>query len=70
MVTMYGQSIELRPRKPKNRLLQFRLRPQQKLSGLSGDNVSFRENFIKYLQNSTLHGLKYVGDGEISWFER
>lgn len=32
--------------------------------------VSCRENFNDYLYNSTLHGLRYVGDRTISRFER
>ncbi|XP_031626136.1 pickpocket protein 28-like [Contarinia nasturtii] len=31
---------------------------------------TLQENFIQYLLNSTLHGLKYVGDRKISHFER
>lgn len=29
-----------------------------------------RENFNQYLLNTTLHGLKYVGDRKITRFER
>lgn len=29
-----------------------------------------RESFRQYLLNTTLHGLKYVGDGTITLFER
>lgn len=32
--------------------------------------VSVRENFMKYLLNSTLHGLTYVGDSKLTYFER
>lgn len=31
---------------------------------------SFKESFHHYLMNSTLHGLKYVGDRNITRFER
>lgn len=31
---------------------------------------SLKENFNQYLTNSTLHGLKYVGDRTITRFER
>lgn len=31
---------------------------------------SCRENWHQYLINTTLHGLKYVGDRKISRFER
>lgn len=31
---------------------------------------SLKENFNQYLINSTLHGLKYVGDRTITRFER
>lgn len=34
------------------------------------EKVSVRENFMKYLLNSTLHGLTYVGDSKLTWFER
>lgn len=33
-------------------------------------NVTCRENFRQYLFNTTLHGLKYVGDNTISIIER
>lgn len=33
-------------------------------------NVDCRENLNEYLFNSTLHGLRYVGDRTISRFER
>lgn len=32
--------------------------------------TSFNENFHQYLLNSTLHGLRYVGETNISIFER
>lgn len=31
---------------------------------------SLNENFNQYLINTTLHGLKYIGDRTITWFER
>ncbi|KAG4074415.1 hypothetical protein HA402_000394 [Bradysia odoriphaga] len=31
---------------------------------------SCHENMEQYLANSTLHGLRYVGDRKISYFER
>lgn len=34
------------------------------------DNSSYRDNFSEYLFNSTLHGLRYVGDRTISRLER
>lgn len=30
----------------------------------------FRESCNQYLLNTTLHGLKYIGDGKITRFER
>lgn len=33
-------------------------------------HVNCRENLNEYLYNSTLHGLRYVGDRSISRFER
>lgn len=33
-------------------------------------SVPCSENFNEYLQNTTLHGLKYVGDRSLSMFER
>lgn len=32
--------------------------------------ITCRESFHQYLLNSTLHGLKYVGDRSLSLFER
>lgn len=34
------------------------------------ENMSCRENLNEYLLNSTLHGLRYVGDRAISRVER
>lgn len=33
-------------------------------------HVTFRESFRQYLLNTTLHGLKYVGNNTITLFER
>lgn len=33
-------------------------------------NVTCRQNFNEYLNNSSLHGLRYVGDRSISRWER
>lgn len=33
-------------------------------------NSACEENFHQYLLNSTLHGLRYVGERQISVFER
>lgn len=35
-----------------------------------GLRVTYRDNFSEYLFNSTLHGLRYVGDRTISRLER
>lgn len=39
-------------------------------SGGTACRDTCRENFRQYLINTTLHGLKYVGDNTISFFER
>lgn len=36
----------------------------------SGESVGCGENVREYLLNSTLHGLRYIGDTQISVFER
>lgn len=59
---MYINKIQSKPKKFKSKLLSFERE--------SGEHVSCRENFDKYLLNSTLHGLKYVGDSQLSLFER
>lgn len=32
--------------------------------------MTCRESFHQYLRNSTLHGLRYIGDRSLSFFER
>lgn len=36
----------------------------------SNIQLTCQENFNQYLMNSTLHGLRYVGDRSITHFER
>lgn len=33
-------------------------------------SLLYRENFHHYMENSTLHGLKYAGDRRLSYLER
>lgn len=53
------------PKIPKSKLS----RVKQPLDFTAKD-VTCSDNCIKYLLNSTLHGLKYVGDGALTLFER
>lgn len=39
-------------------------------SGLKIYKTTCHESFRQYLKNTTLHGLKYVGDDTITLFER
>lgn len=39
-------------------------------SGSHTCKTTCRENFKRYLQNTTLHGLKYLGDDTTTVFER
>lgn len=32
--------------------------------------MSFRKQLDDYLREGTLHGLRYIGDRTITWFER
>lgn len=32
--------------------------------------INCRENFTQYMSNTTLHGLRYVGDPSLSYIER
>lgn len=32
--------------------------------------VTCRKTIDKYLENASLHGLRYIGDRSLTWFER
>lgn len=32
--------------------------------------ISLRRHFDQYLSNATLHGLRFIGDRQLTWFER
>lgn len=64
-----------------NRKLQinaFKKKKYKNVQRIQNDHIesksscsrSFKENIDQYLWNSTLHGLKYIGDRTITRFER
>lgn len=65
---MFGSSGQtqanmIRQRRQPSRLMQID-------SGTHSCRTTCQDNFKRFLSNSTLHGLKYVGDNTITLFER
>lgn len=56
----------------KNQLnrLQGNNKTEQKIEEYLKENVTWKDTFRQYLLNSTLHGLRYVGEAKITFFER
>lgn len=66
---MFGSRLQVGniPKKHgKNKLNQNSFQTEPRESKFS----SCQENFNHFLQNTTLHGLKYIGDRTITRFER
>lgn len=64
----------VRQRKLRHQNYQQYLSVPSKATRIEGVEPSYRGTFFRsfreYLLNATLHGLKYMGDGTISLFER
>lgn len=62
--------------RPEWNIAMTRHKKEPSHSGIIDDEVkknvriTCRENFNQYLMNTTLHGLRYVGDRSITPFER
>lgn len=80
IVAVESKALKNKMSQPRMQVGVMHCRPKKKidlnLNANNGDETkntvreSCRESFHQYLKNSTLHGLRYVGDQSLTLFER